>query len=178
MQQFMYEHLVDGTICVNGYMGDEEDVVIPPLYGDKPVTVLFDDLFKGHAEIKSVKIPDTVTNIGANVFDGCTGLKHVDLPEGLTDLWQYAFCNSSIEEITIPDKVKSIASFTFKDCKKLRRVRCGKGLENIRAWAFEGCLMLAGIDHIPGVKISRQAFESRPEKEPETSGDTKPETEN
>lgn len=168
MQQFMYEHMEDGTICVTGYMGDDEEVVIPPLYGERPITVLFDDLFKGHTEITSVQIPDTVTNIGANVFDGCTGLKHVDLPEGLTDLWQYAFCNSSIEEIVIPDKVRSIPSFTFKDCKELRRIVCGKGLENIRAWAFEGCTSLEGLDNIPGVNISRLAFEEKPDRAPES----------
>lgn len=171
MQQFMYDHLEDGTICISGYMGDEAEVVIPPLYGERPITVLFDDLFKGHEEITSVQIPDTVTNIGANVFDGCVNLRHVELPAELTDMWQYAFCNSSIEEIVIPDKVKSIVSFTFKDCKNLKRVVLGAGVENIRAWAFEGCTSLEGLENVPGVNISRQAFEAKPDKFAQASDD-------
>ena len=71
MQQFSYKQLEDESFCVTGYEGDEAEVVIPSVIGGQPVTMLFDNIFKGHTEITSVTIPDTVNFLGGFVFDGC-----------------------------------------------------------------------------------------------------------
>ena len=59
--------------------GDEEWVEeIPDSYYGCPVSVLMDDIFKNHTEIEKVILPDTLTDIGGFVFDGCTSLKHIE----------------------------------------------------------------------------------------------------
>ena len=68
MQEFQYKMLEDETFAVTGYSGEEKEVVIPDTHWGKPVTVLFDSLFSGHAEIESIQIPDTVTDIGEFLF--------------------------------------------------------------------------------------------------------------
>ena len=158
MQQFFYRFLEDGTYCVTEYQGDEADVIIPDTYCSKPVTVLFDRLFKGHTEITSVKIPDTITDIGSFVFDGCTSLKHIELPPSLINMWDSAFARSSIEEIVLPDKITSIVPFTFKDCKELKRVVCNPGLKKIHAWAFHGCSNLKDFQCSEDTVVSEDAF--------------------
>ena len=160
MQEFTYRHLEDETYAVMSYRGDEEHVVIPDTFLGLPVTILYDKLFRGHTELKSVAIPDTVTDLGGFQFDGCVNLKHVKLPESLRNLWQYAFVRSGIEEIVLPDRVVDISPFAFKDCKSLKKVVCGRGLKNISSWAFEGCENLTELIYGPDVKVSERAFDS------------------
>ena len=71
MQEFIYKPTDDSTYCVTGYTGDEAEVVIPDSYGSGVITVIGDGLFSGHSEITRVHIPDTVTNMGEFIFDGC-----------------------------------------------------------------------------------------------------------
>ena len=164
MQTFTYKELDDGSYCVMTYEGDEAEVRIPETAGENGrITVLNDDLFKGHEEITSVIIPETVTDIGEFTFHGCKNLKHLQLPAGLQTLWGCTFTNSGLEEITLPDGVVSIPSYCFMDCTNLRRVVGGKGLSHIRAWAFGGCDALKElVTGTNNVKISPLAFEKRP----------------
>lgn len=149
----------EGSYSVMGYQGNEEHVLIPPEYGGKPVTILFDKLFAGHSEIKSVVIPDTVTDLGEFLFDGCMDLHHLTLPSGLVYLWGYTFARCGIEEIILPDTLKRIPPYAFKECKNLKRVVCGTGLKKIDAWAFGGCNQLKELVNAKGVEVSPQAFE-------------------
>ncbi len=159
MQDFYFKLLETDSFAVMGYRGNEKDVIIPDIYWGRPVTIIGDDIFKGHKEITSVHIPETVTDIGGFVFDGCEELRHVRLPSGLRNMWQYAFVRSGIEEIVLPAGVKTIVPFTFKDCRKLRKVVCNDDLEEICAWAFGGCDRLEEVIHGPAVRISDKAFE-------------------
>ena len=158
MQEFYYRMVDDGTYCITGYEGDESEVVIPT---DKVFTILSDKVFRGHSEITSIQIPDTVTDIGEFVFDGCVNLRHLKLPANLRTLWGYSFVRCGIEEIVLPDHLRIIPPFAFKECKNLRRVVCGAGLEKIYSWAFGGCELLTeeNLIHGPGVEISPMAFE-------------------
>ena len=158
MQEFLFRMLDDETYGAAGYSGDEAVVTVPEIYNGRPVTMLLDDLFKGHKEIEQVAIPDTVTDIGGFVFDGCENLRHVQLPAGLRYMWQYAFARCGIEEVVIPEKVKDIVPFTFKGCRNLKKIVCGPGLKEISAWAFAGCDAVKEFIHEPETKVSEQAF--------------------
>ena len=160
MQEFYYRRVEDGTFCLTGYEGDEAEVIIPD---DKVFTILSDKVFRGHDEITSIRIPDSVTDMGEFLFDGCINLRQLKLPEQLKTLWGYTFVRCGIEEIVLPDQLRIIPPFAFKDCRNLRRVVCGAGLEKIYAWAFGGCDLLTedGLIHGPKVEISPQAFERR-----------------
>ena len=160
MQDFFTSQLDEYSCSIMGYRGDEERVVIPAKMAGKEVRILFDGLFKNHPEIKVLKIPRTVTNIGSYLIQGCTKLHSIKLPDGLTEIWEYAFAQSSIEEIVIPDGVEIIMPYTFKDCKKLKKVVCGKGLKKICEGAFEGCDKLKTVEYGPGVEVSPLAYET------------------
>ena len=161
MQEFSFKVMEDETFAVTGYTGDEKEVVIPDTHWGKPVTVLFDSLFSGHAEMERVRIPDTVTDIGEFVFDGCRNLRQISLPAGLEHIWPYAFARSGLEEIVIPEKIRTIAPFTFKDCKSLKKIVAGPGLKNVNGYAFGGCDSLAEFYFSPGTKLSPLSFESK-----------------
>ena len=154
MQNFQYKMIEDGTYVVTAYTGDEPHVVIPETF---PVTVLFDKLFQGHKEIETIRIPSTVTDIGEFVFDGCTALRHIRLPEGLRNLWGHTFVRCGIEEIEIPKGVTNIPPYCFKDCSELRTVVCSPALKRIHPWAFGGCGNLERV-MIGETEISPEAF--------------------
>lgn len=161
MQDFIFKLADNDTYCVQSYTGDEAEVFIPEIYCGRPVTILLDGVFSGHEEITSVHIPDTVTQLGGFLFDGCVNLHHIKLPALLEDMWGYAFVRSGIEEIILPEHVHSIVPFTFKDCKELKTVICNDGLKKIYSWAFSGCSKLKDLQHGPDVEISPQAFEEK-----------------
>lgn len=161
MQEFSYKLMEDGNYCVTGYQGDEAEVTIPATHNHIPVTVLFDGLFSGHSEITAVHIPDSVTDMGEFLFDGCVNLHHLDLPAGLTSLWGYTFVRCGLEEIVLPDGVASLPPFAFKDCKQLKKVVCGAGMKKIYAWVFGGCDQLTDLVHGPDVWVSPEAFQTK-----------------
>ena len=106
MEEFSFQLNYDEqSYAVRQYYGEAEEVVIPEMFLGKPVTILFDKLFTGHTEIRSVSIPDTVTDLGEFVFDGCFRLRELELPSGFRYLWGYTFCRSGLEEIILPDSM-------------------------------------------------------------------------
>ena len=160
MQNYTFQMNYDEqSVTITGYAGDEADIVIPGVLAGKPVTILFDKLFAGRSEIRSIVFPDSITDFGEFLFDGCDGLRHMKLPESLRNLWGYTFARCGLEEITLPDEVTAIPPYAFKDCKNLKRVQCGAGLRKIHAWAFGGCDSLTELLHGPGTEVSPEAFE-------------------
>ena len=160
MQNYEYKLLEDDTYCVMSYFGDEEHVIVPDTFLGRPVTVLFDCLFRGHEEITSIDIPDTVTDIGEFAFDRCTGLRRISLPSQLRNIWQYAFVRSGLEEIALPQQVANIMPFTFKDCRHLRKVVCSPELKKIYGWAFQGCTSLQEVVHSAQTDVSPKAYDT------------------
>ncbi len=154
---FYSKMVPDETYCINGYDGNNSHIEFPK---NIVITILHDDLFKGHTEIESVNLPDSVTEIGGFIFDGCTGLTSINLPPNLENMWQYAFTRTSIQEIEIPGSVLSIIPFTFYQSKALKKVVINEGTKGIRAWAFKDCTALTDV-YLPSslTDISDKAFE-------------------
>ena len=159
MQNFIFKPNENGTSAVVGYEGNEANVRIPDSYGGGVISVIGDKLFSGHAEIELVSIPDTVTDMGEFIFDGCDNLSHIALPSQLECLWGYTFVRCGVEEIVLPDKLVTLPPFAFKDCKELRKIHFGKGLEKVYGMAFQGCDKLERPVFGDNVEVSPKAFE-------------------
>jgi hypothetical protein len=102
-------------------------------------------------------LPDSITDLGEFVFDGCTGLRHIELPAALKYLWGQTFARCAAEEIVLPDGITAIPPYAFKECKNLRRVVCGSGLNKIYGGAFTGCTGLEELICANDVEISADA---------------------
>lgn len=154
---FYNKMVPDGTYCLTGYNGNDTHIDFP---SNIAVSILGDFLFKGHTEIETVSIPDTVTQLGGFVFDGCSNLKSIILPPNLVDMWQYALTRTSIEEIEIPGSVHRIIPFTFNQSKELKKVVFNEGTKRIDSWAFKECTSLTDV-YLPTslTEISDKAFE-------------------
>src|SRR6516165_125359 len=75
-QDFQYV-VTNGTVTITSYLGMGGGVNIPSTINSLPVTSIGDFAFFLNKTLISVSIPDTVTNLGMDAFDGCTGLTRV-----------------------------------------------------------------------------------------------------
>ena len=81
------------------------------------VTEIGDMAFYWCPDLESVTIPDGVTKIGAEAFNSCASLKSVTIPDGVTAIGDAAFvCCESLESVTIPDSVTEIGEEAFFCC--------------------------------------------------------------
>ena len=72
-------------------------------------------------------IPNSVTEIGDNAFEGCTGLTSVTIPNSVTEIGSWAFSGcTGLTSVTIPDSVTSIGNEAFSQCTSLNQVNMYK----------------------------------------------------
>jgi hypothetical protein len=123
-ESLIYMSNGDGTCFVDGGECTDENVVIPEYSpsGDRVVQIKA-GAFWGNDIIKTVQIPETVTDIGERAFMDCSNLEYVNLPKKLKYIYSYTFCNcESLKEITIPDGVSYIGVEAFRNCKACESV--------------------------------------------------------
>ena len=121
-----------------------------PIYAQiRDVTLLEDELdicvgmFKGCSSLRSIHLPDSVTNIAAQAFYGCSSLTDVRLPESLLMIGNEAFRNcSSLTAAALPENVTSIGARAFQGCSNLSALTLPRGLEALPDYVFAGCSSL------------------------------------
>ena len=65
----------------------------------------------------------TVTSIGESAFANCTGLTSIVIPNGITNIGQNAFNGSGLTSVIIPESVTSLSTgATFQNCSGLTTV--------------------------------------------------------
>lgn len=89
--------------------------------------------------LKSVTIPNTLTEIGNSAFAACSKLSTVNLGSGLKTISNYAFYGcEALTSITFPTSLKTISVGAFSDCSGLTSLTIPESLEVLES-AFSGC---------------------------------------
>ena len=130
-----------------------EKIIIPNVYNNLPVKGIANYAFSApHAgttrdsNIISIKLPNTITRIGNQAFDGCIHLKEINIPESVTEIGSSAFSDcESLVSITIPGNVKSIGGRCFSDCINLNNINICDGVKTIEYSPFIGCNKLTSL---------------------------------
>lgn len=117
-------------------------------------------IFANCIDLETVTFTSTtaIYDIEANMFDGCTALTTVTIPErsgtygGLSYIYQYAFRNcTSLETISLPSTTKGIYAGAFENCSSLTSLELPAELtyvgyqvkySNISKNPFIGCTKL------------------------------------
>ena len=96
--------------------------------------------------MKNVIVPNNITHLSSNVFNGWFWLETVTIGDSVTYIGDNAFSGcTSLTNIIIPDKVISIGAFAFDDCSALTSVTIGSNVTTIDKYAFTGCKSLTSL---------------------------------
>ena len=114
---------------------------------ENPLVLVNNILIDGGTCTGDVVIPDGVTRIPTDAFNGCDSLTSVKIPDSVTSIGQYAFYEcSSLTSVNIPDGVKNIELFTFRGCSSLTSVKIPDSVTSIDEGAFYECSSLMSIN--------------------------------
>ena len=73
------------------------------------VTEIGEEAFEGRDDLEEMVIPDTVTKIGKGAFQGCSNLTRVVIPESVTEIEDCAFWECpSLAELHLPASLKKL----------------------------------------------------------------------
>lgn len=111
-----YEYLSDGTLKLNG-TGDMYNYDLYTDYYDR--TRIEPPWYSYRSNILKLDISKGVTTIGHYAFDGATNLKSVILPDGITQIGYRSFESSGLNNIVIPESVSWIRDRAFSWCCNL-----------------------------------------------------------
>ena len=93
-----------------------------------------------YSGFERITIPDTVTQMGSNVFFLCEKLQSADLPEGITSIPYSTFYGCrKLESVGVPKNITRIDGLAFNRCTSLRTISLPGTLESVGNLAFESC---------------------------------------
>lgn len=171
---FDFEKLDDGWELVKYNYNADPGITaleIPAKYKFHRVKSIAPKAFSSASFLKSVVIPDAVTNIGAAAFEYCEALEEIALPHGLKiiDYNTFKLC-TSLKRIELPAKTAVIRSFAFSKCGSLEKAVLPEMLCVIYNGAFEDCVSLREVNFPNSeVTILGRAFGNCPRISSETA---------
>lgn len=89
---FRFTKTLNG-ICLNRYIGTQEEVMIPGQIDNIPVTSIAAYAFHECRKIKKIFIPDSVTELGNHAFYNCRALTEVSFSDGICSIGDGSFKN-------------------------------------------------------------------------------------
>ena len=102
------------------------------------------------SELTEIILPETVKEVGANLFCNSKNLVHVKLPSGLKNLSPFMFCGcTSLQRIDMPLEVTEFPEGLFAECTSLEEIPFRAGLKVLPEGVFAGCASLKSLV-IPG----------------------------
>lgn len=76
-----------------------------------------------HSYLKSINIPNSITEIGDNAFWYCQLLESVNIPNSVTKIGTGAFDScTTLESVIISNSVTEIGPGAFRDCYELKSI--------------------------------------------------------
>ena len=166
----IYTYTLDDAnrATITGYSGNATALYIPGEIDGHEVVAIGDRAFQNRTDLRTVMIPDSVTEIEAYSFNNCTNLSNVTLSKSLKYMGGRAF--GSCEKITQIEIPKSLdycgnsgyASYhgPFGACSGLKKITFEEGATEVSNGLFRGCTGLEEINIPDGVtKIESSSFE-------------------
>ncbi len=154
--------VIENGLVRRGVAGAEENTTITKAIVGEGITTLYDRTFRRFYALETVELPSTLTTIGAagsGVFQSCTALKNITIPESVTVIGKGTFQEcSSLESINIPSGVTRIEENALR-ATGLVSVEFHEGVTYFGAQAFRDCKQLKEvIINAPSFTVEPNAF--------------------
>ena len=132
--------IVDGYAIINGYLGADNEIVVPKKMGKYPVTSISNDAFFECTNLTSITILDSVTSIGDWAFGWCSNLTSITIPDSVTSMGHFVFDGcSNLTDVKLGRGITTIPYYTFNLCSSLKTVTIPKTVTTISNDTFKGC---------------------------------------
>ena len=140
----------DGVMSPPPWKNNCSEVNIP-----EGVTSLGDDCFNGSTSLTSINIPEGVTSLGNNCFNRCSDLASINIPESVTNIGGSCFYeNSSLTAINIPEGITILEASCFGACSSLTSITLPESVTSLRTFCFYGCSDLTLATVLPATPPS------------------------
>ena len=147
---FAYVLNPDGKAIITRWMGEYgvEEVFVPAQLEEHPVVALDYGAFADTSPNKVI-IEEGIREIGAKAFQNAY-LTEIKIPETVTSFGEEVFAECiDLESIYLPGSISRVPELTFYDCYKLRHISLSEGITEVDNTAFMGCAALRTIE-LPG----------------------------
>lgn len=160
------EFTISSTYCIlSGYSGTQSKLEIPAVYikdGVRyPVREIGEEAFQGNKTIKSVVVPEGVTTIGSWAFSAST-LEEIELPDTLENIGHNVFrgCDKLVK-LVIPKNVGEIGIWILMNCENLKELTIPDGSMPLEDYFGFGCVIILDKLTISGGTYICSDFNSR-----------------
>lgn len=110
------------------------------------VTDMGAGVFENCRNLESVVLPSNIQAIGSALFQDCISLKEISIPESVTQIYNNAFAQcQSLVELDIPENITSIMQNAFKNCKSLKTVTLPSKITFMGKEIFWNCTEIINI---------------------------------
>lgn len=149
MLDFHYGVKPDGSVCIYDYTPTKiiTEIAIPDKIDGMVVTEL-DGTFTNNSDLEIIMLPETITTIGVDTFNGCASLKEISIASKSLIIEEGAFANcaelssmdfsrgtvcfrdksiyncSSLKDVILPNNIIIDGTNNFKDCNGNLIVYC------------------------------------------------------
>lgn len=107
----------DQELLLTSYSGTDSQIEVPEKIDGYTVTTIGNNAFKNNTQLKSIKLPDTINDIGVSAFQN-TGLVSFDVPENVTNISMNTFADCiNLEKINLSDNVSYMYLSAFANTK-------------------------------------------------------------
>ena len=132
----------------------ESDIVIATEYRGYPVKAIAEGALRGKTNVRHVVIPEGITEIPKSAFYECTALESVTIPSTVKIIGEHAFQDcSSLHEIALPAGLEKIDQYGFSRCTALKKLEIPDGVSEIGYAAF------SSLDSVERIYIPKSVTE-------------------
>ena len=148
----IYTYTLDDAnrATITGYSGNATALYIPGEIDGHEVVAIGDRAFENRTDLRTVMIPDSVTEMGGYAFNNCTNLSNVTLSKNLESMGSSAFGNcDGLTQIEIPKSLDIGGNYylgAFSDYANIKKVTFERGTTKIASSLFCGCTGIEKID--------------------------------
>ena len=148
----IYTYTLDDAnrATITGYSGNATALYIPGEIDGHEVVAIGDRAFENRTDLRTVMIPDSVTEIEEVAFRGCSNLVNITLSKNLKYMGWGAFGDCiKVTKIEIPKSLEQCGGSNyggpFAECSGLKTVIFENGTTKIASNLFENCIGLEEI---------------------------------
>lgn len=140
-------NIYDDHVELVGHTEDiKENVVIPDVINNTPVTIIAEGAFEELESLESVTISENVTAIEDFAFCGCKKLEKIEGIKNVKSIGcdSFSFCEE-LKELTLPTSIETIGEYAFNECKSLNSIILPDSVTDMGAGAFFKCEGLVNV---------------------------------